>query len=109
MIKFELIFAPQNGPSKPPKNKSRNGTLRQGNAPGQSRRGDAPVVPRLRDERDRGARAARCARRPEAGAPPGAVRDARVEQRLEPRLREMRARGGRGAGQVPPARRYRDL
>ena len=36
---------------------------------GDARSGDAPLLPRLRDERDRGARAARCAGRPEAGAP----------------------------------------
>ena len=49
------------------------------------------------------------ARRPETGPPPGAFRDARVEQRLEPALREVRPHRRRGAGQVPPARRHRDL
>src|SRR6185503_5320630 len=98
MIKFRFIFSfnfrrTTAAPS-PTKQEPSNGTLRQGNDPGQSRRGDAPLVPRLRDERDRGARAARRARWPEAGASPGAVRNARVEQRLEPRLREVRARGG---------------
>ena len=32
-----------------------------------------------------------------------------LPQRLEPALREMRAHRRRGARQIPPARRYRDL
>ena len=75
----------------------------------QPRRGDAALVPRLRDERDRRARVARRARRPEAGAPARAVRDARAEQRLEPAVQEERAHRRRRDGQVPPARRHRDL
>ena len=48
-------------------------------------------------------------RRPEAGASPGAVRDARDQQRLEPPVREVRAGRRRRHGQVPPARRRVDL
>ena len=88
---------------------ARHGTVRQRNPAGKPRRGNAPLVPRLRHERDRGARPAGRARRPEAGAPARAVRDARVEQRLEPALREVRAHRRRGARQVPPARRLRHL
>ncbi len=86
-----------------------HGSIRQRNPAGQPRRGDAPLLPRLRDERDRRAGAARCARRAEAGAPARAVRHARGQQRLEPALREVRPRRRRGARQVPPARRFRDL
>jgi len=46
-----------------------HGLLRQRNASGQPRRGDASLLSRLRDERDRRPRASRRARRPEAGAP----------------------------------------
>ena len=87
----------------------RNGTVRQRNSADQPRRGDAALVSRLRHERDRGPRAPRRARRPEAGPPPGAVRDARGEQHLEPAVREVRAHCRRSAGQVPPARRHCDL
>src|SRR2546425_7400772 len=66
----------------------RNGTVRQRTPADQPRRGDAALVSRLRHERDRGPRAPRRARRPEAGPPPGAVRDARGEQHLEPRSEE---------------------
>ena len=90
-----------------PADSCQHGSVRQRNAADQPRRGDAALVPRLRDERDRRARAARCARRPEAGASPRAVRDARGQQRLEPALREVRAHRRRGDGQVPPARRQR--
>ena len=55
----------------------------------QSRRRDAAVLPRLRDERDRGPRAARRPRRAEAGAPARAVRHARARQRLEPAVQEV--------------------
>src|SRR5437762_2963857 len=79
-----------------------HGSIRQGNAAGQPGRGDAPLLPRLRDERDRGARAAGRARRAEAGAPQGALRDVRDEQRVEPALREMRARGRRRPRQIHP-------
>src|SRR6267378_5186478 len=84
---------------RPDSKKTRShGSVRQGNSSRQPGRGDAPLLPRLRDERDRGARAAGRARRPQARAPARALRDARVEQRLEPPLREMRPRGGRGPG-----------
>src|SRR6266480_2404029 len=86
-----------------------HGSIRQGNAARQPGRGDAPLLPRLRDERDRGARAARRARRAEAGAPQGALRDVRDEQRVEPALREMRARGRRRPRQIPSSRRQRHL
>ena len=46
-------------------------------SPRQHRRRDEALVHGLRDERDHRARAARRARRPEAGAPPRALRDAR--------------------------------
>ena len=74
-----------------------HGAVRQRNPPGKPRSRDAAFLPRLRDERDRGARAAGRARRPEAGASARAVRDARGEQRLEPALREVRARRRRRA------------
>ncbi len=110
MIKFlpfrTRFFAPFSGVRVDP---PRNGTVRQRNPADQPRRGDAALVSRLRHERDRGPRAPRRARRPEAGPPPGAVRDARGEQHLEPAVREVRAHRRRGAGQVPPARRHRDL
>ena len=66
-------------------------------------------VPRVRDECDRVARAPRRARRHEAGAPPHLVGDARREPPPRPRVREVRARGRRRDGQLPPARRQRDL
>jgi hypothetical protein len=70
-----------------------------------TRRRDAPVLPRLRHERDRGARAAGRARRPQAGASARAVRDARTRQRLQQAVQEVGARGRRRDRQVPPARR----
>src|SRR5438045_21660 len=54
-------------------------------------------------------RAAGRARRAEAGAPQGALRDVRDEQRVEPALREMRARGRRRPRQIPSSRRQRHL
>src|SRR5262245_10084464 len=81
-----------------------DGKFRQGNAADLARRGDAALVSRLRHERDRRARPARRARRPEAGPSPRALRHARGQQRLEPALCEVRADRGRRAGQVPPAR-----
>ena len=71
--------------------------------------GDAQLVPRLRDERDRRPRAARRARRPEAGPPPRPLRDARPGPAAEPRLPEVRVRGRRGDGEVPPTQRCFDL
>ena len=50
-----------------------------------ARAGDALVVPRLRDERDRRPRAARRPRRPEAGPPPRPLRDARPRPAADPR------------------------
>src|SRR6266446_4297855 len=84
----DALFRPFSGVRVDP---PRNGTVRQRNPADQPRRGDAALVSRLRHERDRGPRAPRRARRPEAGPPPGAVRDARGEQHLEPAVREMRA------------------
>ena len=55
------------------------------------------------------ARAARRARRPEAGAPPHPLGDARREPAPRPPVREVRARRRRRDGQLPPARRHRDL
>src|SRR5207245_6969099 len=99
-----IKFHPFAGCPEAQKNSNSHGTIRQGNSPRQPGRGDAPLLPRLRDERDRGARPARRARRAEARAPARALRDARGEQRLEPSLREVRPRGGRGPREVPSAR-----
>src|ERR1700748_1491678 len=68
-----------------------NGSIRERDFANLPRGGNAPFVSRLRDERDRRASASRCPRWPEAGAPARAVRDARVEQRLEPRVQEVGA------------------
>ena len=73
------------------------------------RRGDAPLLPRLRHERDRGARAARCARRPEAGAAPHPLRDEGRRLRLDAAVPQVRAHRRRRDGQVSPARRHGDL
>ena len=83
--------------------------VRQGNDPGQSRRRDAPVVPRLCDERHRRSRVARPAGRIEAGPPARAVRHERARQPLEPAVQEVGAGIRRRDGQVPSARRRRDL
>ena len=45
------------------------------------------------------------ARRPEAGASPRAVRDARARQRVEPAVQQVGARRRRRDRQIPPARR----
>ena len=74
-----------------------------------AREGDALVVPRLRDERDRRPGAARRPRRAEAGPPPGALRDARPRPAADPALPQVRLHRRRGDGQVPPARRLGDL
>ena len=66
-------------------------------------------VPRLRHERDRVARAARRARRAQAGAPPHPLFDARAGPHARQEIRQIGARGRRRDGQVPPARRHRDL
>ena len=49
------------------------------------------------------------ARRAQAGAPPRALRHARVRAAAEPAVQEVRAHRRRGDGLVPPARRLRDL
>ena len=54
-------------------------------------------------------RAARRARRPQAGAPAHPVRHERAGARLEQEIRQVRPRGRRGDGQVPPARQPRHL
>ena len=95
--------------SRTPSSSASHDPVRERNLAHQPRRGDAAVVPRLRDERDRRPRPARCARRPEAGASARAVRDARAEQRLEPALQEERAHRRRRDRQVPPARRHRGV
>ena len=48
-------------------------------------------------------------RRPQAGAPPRAVRDVRLRLPARPQPREVRALGRRDDGQLPPARRLVDL
>ena len=88
------------------KKSAAHGAVRQRNPAGQPRSRNAAFVPRLRDERDRGPGAAGRPRRPEAGPPARAVRDARGQHRLEPAVREVRAGRRRRDGQVPPARRH---
>ena len=48
-------------------------------------------------------------RRPQAGPPPRPARDERDGPAAEPQARQVRADRRRGDGQVPPARRQRDL
>ena len=55
-----------------------------------ARGGDALLLPRLRHERDRGPRAAGRARRPQARAPPRALRDVRVGSAAEPAVPQVR-------------------
>ena len=55
------------------------------------------------------ARAARRPRRPQAGAPPRALRDVRRRLPPRPRLLQVLAHRRRRDGSVPPARRHRDL
>ena len=66
-------------------------------------RRNAPVVSRLRHERDREPGAARRARRHEAGAPAHPLFDARAELHLEPAVPQVGDRGRRRHRQVPPA------
>ena len=54
-------------------------------------------------------RAARRPRRPQAGAPPRALRDVRRRLPSRPRLLQVRAHRRRRHGQLPPARRLLDL
>ena len=70
---------------------------------------DAALLHRLRDGGHRRPRAARRTRRPQAGAPPGALRDVRRRLPPRPRLLQVLARRRRRDGSVPPARRHRDL
>ena len=72
-------------------------------------RGDEAQLSRLRHERDRVARAARCARRPEAGAPAHPLLDARERLHAGQAVREIGARRRRRDGQIPSARRPGDL
>ena len=67
------------------------------------------VVPRLRDERDRGPGAAGRARRAQAGPPARALLDARVGPAAQPALPQVRERRRRRDGQLPSARRLGDL
>ncbi len=67
--------------------------------------GDGAVVPRLRHVGHRVAGAARRARRPQAGAPPDPLGDARGRHAARPAAQEVRHGRGRRAGQVPPPRR----
>ncbi len=59
--------------------------------------------------RHRRPRAAGRARRPQAGAPAGPLRDVRRRLPARPRLQQVRPRRRRRHGSVPPARRHRDL
>src|ERR1051326_1108932 len=63
----------------------------------------------LLDVGDHRARAARRARRIEAGAPARAVRDARDGPAAQQEVHQVREGGGAGDGFVPSARRHRDL
>ena len=76
---------------------------------GRHRSRDAAQLPRLRDVGHRRPRAARRPRRPQAGAPPGALRDVRRRLPAGPRLLQVRPRRRRRDGQLPPARRLGDL
>ena len=70
--------------------------------PGQHRRRDEALVHGLRHERNHRAGAARRARRPEAGAPPRALRHADDGAGEQPRLPQVRQDRRRGDGQLPP-------
>ena len=69
-------------------------------------RGDAGLVHGVRHVRDHEPRAARRARRPQAGAPPHPLRHALTRAAARRGAQEVRARGWRGHRQVPPARRF---
>src|SRR6185312_17245845 len=69
-----------------------DGRTRQRDHSRQHRRRDAPELPRLRNERDRGTRAAGRARWTETRASPRVVRDERTGQRLEQAVQEIRTR-----------------
>ena len=68
-------------------------------------RGNEEELPRLRHERDRDARAARCARRAQAGAPAHPVLDARERLRVEQAVPQIGARRRRRDRQISSARR----
>src|ERR1700726_1978506 len=74
-------------------------------SPGFDHRGDEEELPRLRHERDRGARAARCARRAQTRAPAHPLLDARKRLRVEQAVSQVGARDRRRHRQIPPARR----
>ena len=78
---------------------------RAGRHPGR----DAAQLHRLRDVGHRRPCAARRAGRPQAGAHPRAVRHVRRRLPARPGLLQVRPRRRRGHGQLPPARRQRDL
>ena len=71
--------------------------------------GDGTLVPGLRDVGHHRARPARRPRRPEARPPADPVRDVRRRAAARPQAPEERRRRRRRHGQVPPARRHRDL
>ena len=74
-----------------------------------ARGGDALGVSRLRHVGHRRARAARRARRPEAGPPPRPARDERAGPAAQPQARQVRPDRRRGDGQVPSPRRHGHL
>ena len=78
-------------------------------APRFHHRGDEAQLSRLRDERDRVAGVARCARRPQAGAPAHSPLDERAGPYARQEIRQIGARGRRRDGQISPARRPGDL
>ena len=78
-------------------------------SPGLDLGGDEALLPRLRHERDRGARVAGRPRRPQAGAPAHPLFDARAGPHARQEVRQVGPRGRRRDGQVSPARRSGDL
>ena len=78
-------------------------------SPGFDHRGDEAQLPRLRHERDRGARAAGCARRAQAGASAHPLFDARERLRVEQAVPQIGARRRRRHRQISSARRPVDL
>ena len=86
-----------------------HGAVCQRNPSGKPRSRNAAFLPRLCDERNRGAGAAGRPRRPEAGPPARPVCDARGQHRLQSSVREMRARGRRRHGEISPPRRHGHL
>ena len=78
-------------------------------APRFHHRGDEAQLSRLRDERDRVACAARCARRPQAGASAHSPLDERAGPYARQEIRQIGARRRRRDGQISPARRPGDL